>query len=69
MRLRGKGMPGLRSSTKGDLFLEISVETPVNLTAKQKELLKEFETLSKDNSPESKNFFGKVKGFWEGMKG
>lgn len=69
MRLRGKGMPGLRSNTKGDLFLEISVETPVNLTAKQKELLKEFETLSKDNSPESKNFFGKVKGFWEGMKG
>jgi molecular chaperone DnaJ len=69
MRLKGKGMPGLRSSAKGDLFLEISVETPVNLTAKQKELLKEFESLSKNNSPESQNFFGKVKGFWEGMKG
>jgi molecular chaperone DnaJ len=69
MRLKSKGMPGLRSSAKGDLFLEISVETPVNLTAKQKELLKEFETLAKDNSPESQNFFGKVKGFWEGMKG
>jgi molecular chaperone DnaJ len=69
MRLKGKGMPGLRSNAKGDLFLEISVETPVNLTAKQKELLKEFETLAKDNSPESQNFFGKVKGFWEGMKG
>ena len=69
MRLKSKGMPGLRSTAKGDLFLEISVETPVNLTAKQKELLKEFESLSKNNSPESQNFFGKVKGFWEGMKG
>lgn len=69
MRLKGKGMPGLRSSAKGELYLEIIVETPVNLTAKQKDLLKEFATLSKDNSPESQNFFGKVKGFWEGMKG
>ena len=69
MRLKGKGMPGLRSNAKGDLFLEIVVETPVNLSAKQKELLKEFETLGKNNSPESQNFFGKVKGFWEGMKG
>jgi molecular chaperone DnaJ len=69
MRLKGKGMPGLRSNAKGDLFLEIGVETPVNLSAKQKELLKEFETLGKNNSPESHNFFGKVKGFWEGMKG
>jgi len=69
MRLRGKGMPGLRSSAKGDLFLEIGVETPVNLSAKQKELLKEFESLSDDNSPETKDFFGSVKGFWDGMKG
>lgn len=69
MRLKGKGMPGLRSSAKGDLFLEISVETPVNLSTRQKELLKEFATLGKDNSPESQNFFSKVKGFWEGMKG
>ncbi len=69
MRLKGKGMPGLRSSAKGDLFLEISVETPVNLSPKQKELLKEFASMGKNNSPESQNFFGKVKGFWEGMKG
>lgn len=69
MRLKGKGMPGIRSTAKGDLFLEIVVETPVNLSTKQKELLKEFETLGKDNSPQSQNFFGKVKGFWEGMKG
>ncbi len=69
MRLKSKGMPGLRSTAKGDLFLEISVETPVNLSAKQKELLKEFDGLGKNNNPESHNFFGKVKGFWEGMKG
>lgn len=68
MRLKGKGMPALRSNQVGDLFLELAVETPVNLTAKQKELLREFEKLSKDNSPESENFFGKVKHFWEGMK-
>ncbi|GGA18842.1 molecular chaperone DnaJ [Neptunicoccus cionae] len=69
MRLRGKGMPALRSNQSGDLFLELAVETPVNLTSKQKELLREFEELSEDNSPESTNFFGKVKTFWEGMKG
>ncbi len=68
MRLKGKGMPALRSSMSGDLFLEMAVETPVNLTSKQKELLREFEKLSEDNSPESENFFGKVKHFWESMK-
>lgn len=68
MRLKGKGMPALRSSVVGDLFLEMAIETPVNLTSKQKELLREFENLSEDNSPESENFFGKVKHFWEGMK-
>ena len=65
MRLKGKGMPALRGSGKGDLYLEIAVETPVNLSAKQKELLKEFEELSADSNPESKNFFGKVKSFWK----
>lgn len=69
MRLKGKGMPALRGGTKGDLFLELAVETPVNLSAKQKELLQEFDGLSENNSPESASFFGKVKKFWEGMKG
>jgi len=68
MRLKSKGMPALRSSAVGDLFLELAVETPVNLTSKQKELLKEFEQLGENNSPESSNFFGKVKHFWDGMK-
>lgn len=65
MRLKGKGMPALRGASKGDLYLEIAVETPVNLTAKQRELLKEFDELSEDSNPESKNFFGKVKAFWK----
>jgi len=69
MRLKSKGMPALRSSLAGDLFLELAVETPVNLSSKQKELLREFEQLGENNSPESSNFFGKVKHFWDGMKG
>ena len=67
MRLKQKGMPPLRGSASGDLYLEIAVETPVNLTAKQKELLKEFDKLSEENNPQSSNFFGKVKSFWDGM--
>ncbi|MEM9047758.1 MAG: molecular chaperone DnaJ [Pseudomonadota bacterium] len=67
LRLRGKGMPSLRGSSRGDLYLEIAVETPVNLTAKQKELLREFEAAGKDNNPEQRDFFSKVKRFWDGM--
>jgi molecular chaperone DnaJ len=69
MRLRGKGMPALRGGGHGDMYIELAVETPVNLTARQKELLKEFEKLSEENNPESSNFFSKVKSFWDGMKG
>ncbi len=69
MRLRGKGMPMLRGSGYGDMFIELSVETPVNLTTRQKELLREFDNLSEDNNPESESFFSKVKHFWDGMKG
>ncbi|MCF6444564.1 molecular chaperone DnaJ [Nereida sp. MMG025] len=69
MRLRGKGMPALRGGGTGDMFIELAVETPVNLTSKQKELLREFEKLSEDNNPESSNFFSSVKKFWDSMKG
>jgi molecular chaperone DnaJ len=69
MRLRAKGMPALRGGGTGDMLIELSVETPVNLTARQKELLREFEQLSEENNPEGKTFFSKVKGFWDGMKG
>ena len=67
-RLRGKGMPVLRTTQKGDLYIEAVVETPVNLTARQKELLKEFEAAGKGNgtSPESEGFFNKVKEMFGG---
>ena len=68
MRLRAKGMPALRGGGVGDMVLELAVETPVNLTSRQKELLVEFEKLSEENNPEGKTFFSKVKGFWDGMK-
>ena len=69
LRLRSKGMPALRGTGFGDLYIELHVETPVNLTPRQKELLNEFEDAGKDNSPESHDFFAKVKSFWDGMKG
>jgi molecular chaperone DnaJ len=69
MRLRAKGMPALRGGGSGDMLLELAVETPVNLTAQQKDLLREFEALSEENHPEGHSFFAKVKGFWDGMKG
>ncbi|MGR3502324.1 molecular chaperone DnaJ [Pseudaestuariivita sp.] len=69
MRLRGKGMPALRTAGQGDMFIELAVETPVNLTSRQKELLREFDELSEENNPESSSFFKSVKGFWDSMKG
>jgi molecular chaperone DnaJ len=70
MRLRGKGMPGLRGGPPGDMVIELAVETPVRLTSRQKELLREFEKLSEQsNTPEESSFFTKVRGFWDGMKG
>jgi molecular chaperone DnaJ len=69
MRLRSKGMPALRGGGAGDMFIELAVETPVNLTSRQKEILKEFDELSTDNNPESSSFFSSVKSFWDSMKG
>ncbi len=74
MRLRGKGMPPLRHGAgmqgePGDMLIELEVETPVNLTARQRELLREFDQIAADNHPQSAGFFAKVKGFWEGMTG
>lgn len=69
MRLRAKGMPALRGGGVGDMFIELAVETPVNLTSRQKELLREFEDMSEDNNPESNTFFSSVKSFWDSMKG
>jgi molecular chaperone DnaJ len=69
MRLRSKGMPALRGGAAGDMFIELAVETPVNLTTRQKELLSEFQDLSENNNPESSSFFSSVKSFWDSMKG
>lgn len=69
LRLRSKGMPALRGGGSGDMLIELAVETPVNLSTRQKELLREFEKLeAEDNNPEGSSFFAKVKGFWDGMK-
>jgi len=66
-RLSGKGMPVLRSKQTGDMYVQVVVETPQNLTKKQRELLAEFERLSsKDTQPESAGFFAKVKEFLSG---
>ena len=67
-RLRGKGMPVLRSKQLGDLYIQVNVETPVSLSRKQKQLLREFETASSEkNSPQSAGFFARVKEFWDGL--
>ncbi|MDI9408526.1 MAG: molecular chaperone DnaJ [Candidatus Pacebacteria bacterium] len=68
-RVRGKGMSILRSSQRGDLFIETQVETPVNLSKRQEELLREFQSLSEDNktSPASHGFFDKMREFWDDL--
>ncbi len=67
-RLRGKGIKGVRSSTYGDLNCHVVVETPVNLTERQKELLREFEAINQKDSarhnPRAKSWMDKVKEFF-----
>lgn len=68
VRLKGKGMPVLRHSQIGDLYVQLDVETPQNLSKRQKELLEEFQSLStNDNSPNSHGFFSKLKGFFDSI--
>ena len=68
MRLRGKGMPALRSRDFGDLYVQANVETPQSLTRRQRELLAEFEAESSNRThPESSGFFAKMKEFFEGL--
>lgn len=68
MRLAGKGMSILRSTGRGDMYLEVAVETPVNLSKRQKELLQEFDGQGQNNSPESQGFFQKVKDLWDDLR-
>ena len=64
-RIASKGMPVLRSRQTGDMYVQVVVETPQNLTKKQQELLSEFEKLSSGaTQPESAGFFSKVKDFF-----
>jgi molecular chaperone DnaJ len=68
-RLRGKGMSVLRSAAFGDMYIEVQVETPRNLSKKQKDLLKDFDSAGgKNTSPDTEGFFAKVKEFWEDLK-
>lgn len=68
-RLKSKGMPVLRSAQHGDMYIQVSVETPVNLSRRQRELMQEFDKEARNNSPESEGFFAKAKAFWEGFGG
>jgi molecular chaperone DnaJ len=69
-RLKGKGMTVLRSTARGDMFIEAVVETPVNLTRRQQELLREFEKADEDRRthPASEGFFARVKEFFEDLR-
>ena len=67
-RLRSKGMPVMRSSQIGDMYIQVAIETPSNLTKRQRELLSEFEqSSSEENSPESTGFFSRMRGFFDGF--
>jgi len=66
--VRGRGMPSLNGGGFGDLVIQVEVETPVKLTARQRELLEEFRTIETAeggrNTPKSQGFFDKLKGVW-----
>ena len=67
-RLKSKGMPVMRTNQSGDMYIQVAIETPSNLTRRQRELLTEFEAESSEaNSPESTGFFSRMKGFFEGF--
>jgi molecular chaperone DnaJ len=67
-RLRGKGIKGVRSHAHGDLFCHVAIETPINLTARQKDLLREFEAINAEDpgthNPRAKNWFDRVREFF-----
>jgi molecular chaperone DnaJ len=69
-RLRGKGMTVLRSPVRGDMYINAIVETPVNLSKRQQELLREFEQEGENRktNPESEGFFARVKEFFADLR-
>ena len=65
LRQRGAGMPVLNGRGTGDMIVQIDVETPTRLSAKQKALLEEFRgTETGEECPEASGFFAKLKGMW-----
>ena len=68
-RLKNKGIKPVRGHTPGDLFCHVAIETPVHLTARQKEILREFDAISQENSarqnPRAKSFMDRVKDFFQ----
>ena len=68
LRLKDKGMPQLRGNGFGDLYLQIKVEVPVNLSREQKILLEKYKELEDSkNNPENESFFKKAKSFWDNL--
>lgn len=67
LRVKGEGVPNVHSRGKGDMLVRLIVETPVNLSEAQREILRQFAEMEKEqNSPRKRNFFDKVKGFFSG---
>ena len=65
-RLKGKGMPYMRGSGNGDLYVQVNTEVPVSLNKEQKELLEKFRKIENEKSnPSIKKFFQKAKSFWK----
>lgn len=70
LRLKAKGMPVMRSKQMGDMYIQVTVETPSKLTRRQRELLEEFERESSaENQPEAMGFFSRMKNFIDGARG
>ena len=70
VRLRGKGMPSLRTRERGDLIVQLDIETPTRLTARQKALMRELAGLcGEQQNPRSATFFRKAKRFWNDVTG
>ncbi len=70
IRLKGRGMPSLRGRERGDLLVEMFVETPTHLSARQKELMRELaESCGEQQHPKAAGFMGKASKFWGGVTG
>jgi molecular chaperone DnaJ len=68
-RLRGKGMSQLKSALRGDMIIEVAVETPTNMSARQKAILEEFRKAGgEEASPKAQGFFARVKELWDELK-